>query len=93
MTTHFDAILTAEVSDLVGLLEVPDALLRVDLTGLPVVLGGDAVELLLDDLDLCGIRDVVLIDSHTDGEIILVGVLQSGASEIVHGATPLSHGW
>ena len=77
VAAHLDTVLAAEVGNLVGLLEVPDTLLRVNLTGFPVVLGGNAVELLLDECLLGLVADVALVECHTDGEVILVGILQS----------------
>ena len=89
MSTHLYTVLTAEVGYLIGLFKIPDALFRMYLAWLPVVLGSDAVELLLDDCNLCGIRHISLIDSHTDCEVILIGIFQSGACRVVYRAPPL----
>ena len=76
VAAHLDAVLAAEVGYLVGLLEVPHALLRVDLSRLPVVFSCDAVEILLDECNLSLIADIALVDCYADGEVVLVGILQ-----------------
>ncbi len=50
-----------------------------NLARFPGVLGGHAVELLLDDGSLSGIRDVGLVHGYANREIVLVGILESGA--------------
>ena len=50
-----------------------------NLAWFPSVLGCHAVELLFDDGGLSGIRDVGLVDGNTNREIVLVGILESGA--------------
>ena len=77
MTAHLDTILTAEVSNLVCTLEIPHTLLRMNLTGLPVVLGSHTVELLDDEGFLGIVSYIALIQRHTDGEIPLIGIFQT----------------
>jgi hypothetical protein len=77
VTAHLDTVLTAEVSNLVGLLKVPYTLLRMNLTGLPVVLGSYTVELLDDKSLLSIITYIALVQRYTNGKIILVGILQA----------------
>ena len=78
VTTHLDTVLTAEVRDGVSLLEIPYTGLRMDLTRLHTVFGGDAVELLEDDGCLEGVCYVTLGNGDTDLEIVLVSVLETG---------------
>ena len=89
VTTHLDTVLTTEIGDTVSQTEVPLTLCGVDLTWFPGVLSGDAVELLLDKLHLSRIRHVGLVHCYTNGEVVLVGILQSWACRIVNGASPL----
>ena len=89
VTTHLDTVLTAEVSNLVGFLKVPNALLRMDFAWFPVILGSHTVKLLLDNLDLSGISHIRLIDSHTNREVILIGILQTRTCGIIYRASPL----
>ena len=77
VTTHLDTVLTAEISNLVGTLKVPHAFLRMNLTGLPVVLGSHTVELLEDECLLCIITHIALVQRYTNGKITLVGIFQS----------------
>ena len=77
MAAHLDAVLAAEISDDVCLLEIPDTCLRVNLTRLHAVLSGDAVELLEDDGCLEGVCHVTLGNGDTDLEIVLVSVLET----------------
>jgi hypothetical protein len=77
VTTHLDTVLTAEVGNLVSLLKVPHTLLRMNLTGLPVILGSHTVEL-LDDEGLLGIVTyITLVQRYTNGKITFVGILQA----------------
>ena len=88
MAAHLDTVLTAEVGNLVGTLEVPDTLLRMNLTGLPVVLSRYAVELLLHESFLSLVADVALVKCNTNGEILFVGIFQTYVSPWVD-LTPL----
>ena len=91
MATHLDAVLAAEVGNLVGALEVPYAFLRVNLTGFPVVFGCYTVKV-LDDERLLGVFSyVALVQRHTNGKIVLVGILQADILSWVD-LTPLSLG-
>ena len=75
MATELDAVLTCEIGDAVSLLPVEYAFLGLGRLGLHGILGGNAVELPLDEGHLIGIGDIAVIDSDTDHEIVLVGVL------------------
>ena len=77
MATHLDAVLTTEVGNLVSALKVPDALLRMDFTWFPVVLCSNAIELFNSESLLGIVTNVTLIQRYTDGEIILVSILQA----------------
>jgi hypothetical protein len=77
MTAHLDTILTAEVGNLVCTLKIPHALLRMNLTGLPVVLGSHTVELLDDEGFLSIVTYITLVQCYTNGKISLVGILQA----------------
>ena len=74
VATQLDAVLAAEVSNLVGTLPVPHTLFRMNLAGLHVVLSGDGVELLLDESNLIGVRHIALVHGHTNREVVLVGI-------------------
>ena len=76
VTTQLDAVLTAEVSNLVGTLKVPHALFGMQFTGLHVILSSDAVELSLHQINLVGRTHITLVKSYTNHEVVLVSVLQ-----------------
>ena len=76
VTTQLDAILAAEVGNLVGSLPVPFSLLGMQFAGFHVVLGCDAVELALDEAYLVGIAHVALVEGDANHEVVLVGILQ-----------------
>ena len=92
VAAHLDAVLAAEVRDLVGVLPVELALAGLGGLGLHRVLGGDAVEFAEDDLDLVRIRDVPVVDGDTDLEIVLIGVLQAVGGLGNRAGTPLGPG-
>ena len=77
MSTELDAVLAAEVCDAIGSAEVPYAFCRVHLAYLHVVLGSDAVELLLDKGNLLRDLDVVLVDGYSNGEVVLIGIFHT----------------
>ena len=91
VAAHLDTVLTAEVGNLVGLLKVPHALLRVQLSGFHVVLGGHAVELFQDEFLLCVVANVALVQCHADSEIVLVGIFQSYVCSWVGTLSELCH--
>ena len=88
MTTHLDTVLTTEVGNLVGTLEIPHALLRMNFTGLPVVLGSHTIELLDDEGFLGIITNITLVQRYTNGKITLVGIFQANILSGVN-LTPL----
>ena len=92
VTTHLYAVLTAEVSYLVCPLEVPHTLFRMYHTRLPVVLGRHTVILFLNDSHLCLVRNITLVNCHSDGEIVLVGIFQSRTCRIISSTSPLCRG-
>ena len=92
VATHLDAVGAAEVGDLVGVLPVELTLLGLGRLELHRVLGGDAVELTQDDLDLVGILNVAVVDGDTDLEVILVGILQTVGRLGNLAGTPLGPG-
>ena len=89
VTTQFDTILTAEVSDFVGLLPVPLTLLRMQLTGLHIVLSRDAAELSLHQINLVVVTHITLVQGYTNQEIVLVSVFQFNTWIWVLGSSPL----
>ena len=76
MATQFDTVLAAEISNFVSWFPVPLAFLRMNHTGFHVVLSRNAVELLLHQRDLLGLRDVTLVHCHTYHKVILIGILK-----------------
>ena len=80
VSAELDAVLTAEVCYLVGALEVPLTLFWMNLAGLHVVLGCDAVKLFLYQVYLSLIGNVALVDCHSKVEVVLVGFLETGWS-------------
>ena len=76
MTTQLDAVLTAEVGNLIGFFPVPLSLLGMQLAGLHVVLSCDAVELALDQTYLVVIAHVTLVEGDANHEVVLVGIFQ-----------------
>ena len=72
----FDSVAAAEVGDFVGVFPVELSVGGFGGLRLHVVLGRNAVEVFFDDGNLFGICDVLHVDSHTDREVILVGILQ-----------------
>ena len=89
VSTQLDTILTTEIGNLIGLFEVPHALLRVNHTRFHIVLGCDAAELLIDKIYLILVRHVALIYCDANHEIILVSVLHSHVGIWVNGSAPL----
>ena len=77
MTTHLDALTTAEVGYAVGPLPTEHALLRLCRLRLHVVLGSDTVELLKDKCHLTGCFHVALVHRNAHSETVLIGILQS----------------
>ena len=92
VAAHLDAVLAAEVRDLVGVLPVELALAGLGGLGFHRVLGGDAVEFAEDDLHLVGFRDVAVVHGDTDLEVVLVGVLQAVGGLRDGAGTPLGPG-
>ena len=92
VAAHLDTVLAAEVRDLVGILPVELALAGLGGLGFHRVLGGDAVELAEDDLDLVRFRDVAVVHGDTDLEVVLVGVLQAVGGLRDGAGTPLGPG-
>ena len=77
VSTQFNSILTAEVGNAVGIIPIEFAFARLCGFGLHVVLTRHAVELTGDESLLLRISDIALIDSHTNHEIIFVGIFQA----------------
>ena len=77
VTTQLDTVSTGKVGDAVGILPIELAFLRLGGLGLHVVLSGHAVELLLNQSCLLGIRHIALIDSDTNHEVVLIDILQT----------------
>jgi len=75
VATKRDVVLAAEISDLVGILPVPLAFARLERNRFHVILGSNAVEILLDEGNLIRISHIPHIDSYSDCKIVLVSVL------------------
>ena len=60
-----------------------------NLTGLHVVLGSDAVELLLDESHLLGVCHIALIDGNANHKVILIGLFQPRISGFTLGSHEL----
>ena len=89
VTTQLDTVLTAEVGNLIGLLEVPYTLFRMQLTGLHIVLGSDTAKLTFYQSNLAVIANVALVEGNANQEIILVGILQFYRRIGIGGRAPL----
>ena len=89
MATQFDAVLTTEIGNLVGLLPVPLTLLGMQFTWLHVVLGSDAVELSLHQINLVVIAHITLVEGYTNHEVVLVSVFQFHSWIRILGGSPL----
>ena len=90
VTTHLDTVLTTEVGNAVSQTEIPHTLFRMNLAWFPSILSCHAAKLFLDNCSLNRIRDIELVHSHTNGEIIFVSLLQSRACRVVNRTSPLS---
>ena len=77
MAAELDAVLAAEVSNLVGVFPVVDTLLRLSRLRLHRIFSGDAVEFPLDEGNLVRVADIGQVHGDTDAEVILVVVLES----------------
>ena len=77
VTTQLNAVLAAEIGNLVGVLPVELALLGFGGLRLHVVFSSDAVELLLDKGNLLRDLNVVLVDGYSNGEVVLIGIFHT----------------
>ena len=91
VATQLDAVLAAEVGNLVGILPVEFTFTRFSRLGFHVVLSSDAVELPLDESDLLRGRNVPLIYSHSNHEVVFVSVLHTVSDRLRSSLTKLCH--
>ena len=77
VSAQLDAVLTAEIGNLVCLLKIPDALLGMEHTGFHVVLSSDAVKLTQCQRLLVLIGHITLVQGDAYHKIVLIGIFQS----------------
>ena len=77
VTTQLDTVGTGKVGNTVGIFPIELTFLRLCGLGLHVVLSRHAVELLLNQSSLLGIRYIALIDSDTNHEVVFIDILQT----------------
>lgn len=90
VSAELDAVLAAEVGNLVGVFPVVLSLCRLGRSRFHCVLGCDAVEFPLDEGNLGRICHVAVVHCNTYGEIILVGVLESVRNRSLDSSARLS---
>ena len=76
VTTHWNLVATAPISDAVSLLPSPFTLIWMKLTWFHVVFAGNAV-VVLEDYLLLSLREVTCVERNTYLEIVFVCILQS----------------
>ena len=77
MSAQFDTILSAEVGNTVCSPPVPYTFFWVYRYRFHIILGSHTVKFSLDQCDLFRLCNIVLIDSHTNSEIVFVGIFQT----------------
>ena len=76
MTTHWNLVTTAPVSDAISFFPLPFTFFWMKLTWLHVVFAGNAV-VVLEDYFLLSLREVTCVERNTYLEIVFVCILQS----------------
>ena len=76
VTTHWDLVATAPVSDAISFFPLPFAFFWMKLTWFHVVFAGNAVVVLKNHF-LLSLREVTGVEGNTYLEIVLVGILES----------------
>ena len=89
VSTKLDTVLAAEICDFVGIFPVVLALLRLSWLRFHRIFSGDAVELPLNEGNLCRVGHVVDVDGHTYLEIILVGIFETVCNRLLGASSRL----